>query len=64
MPRVYEILGLLLVATSTVFFYYSVEFFAGRDYIAGVLEIFVGFALIRAGLDLTKLALLRKENGL
>lgn len=60
---VYEIFGILMVLTSIVFFLYSVRFLTERDYIAGVLQIFVGFALIRAGLELSKLALLGEEHG-
>ena len=58
----YEILGLLLVLGSVVFFYYSVTFLADKDYIAAILQIFVGFALVRAGLELTKLSLLTTER--
>ncbi len=55
---VYEILGIVMVFLSLVFFYFSIQFMAERDYIAGILQIFVGFSLIRAGLELTKLSLL------
>jgi hypothetical protein len=58
----YEMFGLLLVIASVVFFYFSVKFLGERDYIAGLLQIFVGFALIRAGLELTKLGILTAEN--
>ena len=59
----YEVVGIALVLGSVGFFYYSVRFLADRDYIAGILEIFVGFGLVRAGLELTKLALLTGEGG-
>lgn len=58
----YEILGLTAVIASTGFFYYSTRFLAERDYVAGLLQIFVGFGLIRAGLELTKLSLLSAER--
>lgn len=53
----YEGLGVVLVLASIVFFLYAVRFLGDRDYIAAILQIFVGFALIRAGLELTKLSL-------
>ena len=58
----YEILGLILVLASVGFFYFSVQFLGDRDYVAGLLQIFVGFGLIRGGLELTKLALLTGDN--
>jgi hypothetical protein len=60
--RLYEILGILLVLCSVGFFVVSVRFLADRDYIAAILEIFVGFALIRAGLEMTKLAFIAGES--
>lgn len=59
---VFELLGLLLVLASVAFFLVSVRFLSERDYIAGILEIFVGFALVRAGLELTKLSLLAGDR--
>ncbi len=58
----YEGLGVLLVLASIVFFLYAVRFLGDRDYIAAILEIFVGFALIRAGLEMTKLALAARNR--
>jgi len=55
-------MGLLLVLASVVFFLYSARFLGERDYVSGILQIFVGFALIRAGLELTKLSLLTEER--
>lgn len=63
MPRgIYELVGMLMVLASIVFFFYSVQFLSDRDYIGGILQIFVGFALIRAGLELTKIGLLKEER--
>lgn len=55
---VYEVVGLGLVLGGLYFFVESVRFFTARDYVAGVLEIFVGLAVTRAGLELVKLGLL------
>ena len=54
--------GLLMVLLSIVFFLYSVRFLGDREYIGGILQIFVGFALIRAGLELSRLGLLVEER--
>lgn len=51
-----EGLGTILVLCSLYFFYVSVRFLTEKDYVAGVLEIFVGLAVIRAGIELQKLA--------
>ena len=55
---IYEFLGIFMVFLSLVFFYFSIQFMAERDYIAGILQVFIGFSLTRAGLELTKLSLL------
>jgi hypothetical protein len=39
-----------------------VRFLAEREYIGGILQIFVGFSLIRAGLELSRLGLLREDR--
>ena len=57
-----EALGILLLLASIVFFLFSVRFLGERDYIAAVLLIFVGFSLVRGGLELTKLSLLAGEQ--
>jgi putative Mn2+ efflux pump MntP len=57
-----EILGILMVLGSVVFFYFSVQFLSERDYIAAILQIFVGFAMVRSGLELTRMALLDKRD--
>ena len=57
----YDFIGFILLALSVFFYYQSVHFFAERDYVAGILEIFVGMALSRAGLEVMKLALIAGE---
>lgn len=59
---VFEILGIVMVLASVVFFYYSVQFLSERDYIAAILQIFVGFAMIRSGIELTRMALLSDRD--
>ncbi len=59
---VYEIVGILLVICSVFFFIISANFLAKAAYIASILNVFVGFALIRAGLELTKIGLLAAQD--
>ncbi|HIA00424.1 MAG TPA: hypothetical protein EYN06_04770 [Myxococcales bacterium] len=59
---VFEILGIVMVLASVVFFFYSVQFLSERDYIAAILQIFVGFAMVRSGIELTRMALLSDRD--
>ncbi|MFT7621957.1 MAG: hypothetical protein ACI9WU_001122 [Myxococcota bacterium] len=59
---IFDLTGLILVLASIAFFFYSVRFLAEREYIGGILQIFVGFSLIRAGLELSRLGLLREDR--
>ena len=40
----YEILGIAMVCSSVLFFWYSVGFMTEKDYIAAILQIFIGFS--------------------
>lgn len=46
-----------LLAAGLVFFYECVLFLARRDYVAGILAMFVGFAVMRGGSEMARLAL-------
>ncbi len=54
--RVYEILGVGFLLGSAYFFYRTVEFLARSDYVAGLMALIVGFLVIRAGVDISRLA--------
>ncbi len=58
----YEILALALLAGSGFFFFRAVEFLAGKDYVSGILTIVVGLAVIRTGVELSKLAILTRRE--
>ena len=58
----YEILGIAMVCSSVLFFWYSVGFMTEKDYIAAILQIFIGFSLVRGGLEMTKIALVSKDR--
>jgi hypothetical protein len=60
---IYEILGLGFLLGSAAFFWRTVEFLAQRDYAAGVIALVVGFLVSRAGVEISKLALvIRRED--
>ena len=60
---IYEILGIGLVLAGVAFFYVCVQFLAEKDYIAGILVVALGFAVLRTGVELSKLSvLLRRED--
>lgn len=50
------LLAAALLAASVFFFYQSGELLTAREYLAGLLHIFVGFATIRAGSELARLS--------
>ncbi len=52
--RLYPGLGLLLVFLGPYFFFQSLSFLRHNDYIAGALSFLGGWALLRAGVDLTR----------
>ena len=46
-----------LLVARLFFFYECVLFLARRDYVAGILAMFVGFAVMRGGSEMARLAL-------
>ena len=50
-------LSVVLWLGGIAFFYQCVRFLAGRDYVAAILVMFVGFAVMRGGSELARLAL-------
>jgi hypothetical protein len=57
----FEGLAAVLMLGSLLFFYECVGFLAKRDYVASVILMFVGFAVIRVGAELARLALVERE---
>lgn len=57
-----DILGAILLLSSLWFFHSAVLSLSGKDYIAALIEIFVGLAVIRGGIELEKLATIRRER--
>jgi hypothetical protein len=54
----FELLAFLLLCGSLVFFYECIRFLARRDYVSAILLMFIGFAVIRVGAELARLALI------
>lgn len=50
------LLATLMLVGSLWFFHRSGELLASRDYLAGLIHIFVGFATVRAGVELARLS--------
>lgn len=59
---IYEILGLVFVASTMAFFYQCIVFLAEKDYVAGFAALALGFIVLRGGTELTKLALLLRRE--
>jgi hypothetical protein len=57
----FEALAFILIGGSLVFFYECIRFLARRDYVAATLLMFIGFAVIRVGAELARLALIERE---
>lgn len=61
--RIYDILGIGFVVGSSYFFYRTVEFLARADYVAGLLTLVVAFLVVRAGVDVSRLAVAARDDG-
>ncbi len=57
----FEILAILLLGGSLVFFWECVSYLAKRDYVAAVILMGIGLAVITVGKELARLALVQKE---
>jgi len=57
----FELLAALLLLGSLFFFYRCVTSLEQRDYVAAILLMFIGFAVIRVGADLARLALVDRS---
>lgn len=57
----FEFLALALIAGSIVFFRECVEYLGRRDYIAALILLLIGVAVITVGKEMARLALIQKE---
>ena len=58
----FEILSILLIGGSMVFFFECIRFLSRRDYIAALLLMMIGFAVIRVGAEIARLSLLGRRG--
>jgi hypothetical protein len=59
---VYDGSSLLLTGASLFFFYETTQFLVGKDYVASVLTLVVGFLLLRVAVEVGKLALVIRRR--
>jgi hypothetical protein len=57
----FEILAVLLIAGSLVFFYECVSYLARRDYVAALILMAIGLSVISVGKEIARLALVQRE---
>lgn len=57
----FEVLSLCLMLSSLVFFYECIRFLTTRDYVGAIVLMFIGFAVIRVGSELARLALIERQ---
>lgn len=56
-----DIASVALIGASLAFFYQCVRFVTQRDYVGAFLLLLVGFAVIRAGVELARLGFIRRR---
>jgi hypothetical protein len=57
----FEILAVLLMGGSLVFFVQCIAYLGKRDYVASIILMFIGLAVISVGKEMARLALVQKE---
>ena len=57
----FEILAILLIGGSLVFFYECASYLARRDYVAALILMAIGLSVISVGKEIARLALVQKE---
>ena len=57
----FEILAILLIGGSIVFFYECISSLTRRDYVASLVLLCIGISVITVGKELARLALARRE---
>ncbi len=57
----FEILALVLLGGSVVFFHQTVSYLTRRDYIAGLILMLIGLSVMRVGSEMARLALIDRR---
>lgn len=58
----YEVMSFGMMIASLVFFYQTTSFLVGKDYLASILAMVIGFVLIRVGVEFGRLAVIIKKD--
>jgi hypothetical protein len=57
----FEVLSILLIGGSLLFFLECVDYLKRRDYVASIILMLIGFAVITVGKEMARLALAQKD---
>ncbi len=57
----FEVLAVLLIGGSLVFFRETLDYLARRDYVAALLVMLIGVAVISVGKEMARLALVQRD---
>lgn len=57
----FEVLALALIGGSMFFFKEAIDYLSRRDYIASLIVMFIGFAVITVGKEMARLALVQRD---
>ena len=57
----FETLAVLLMGGSIVFFVECIHYLARREYVAAIIVMFIGLAVISVGREMARLALVQKD---
>jgi hypothetical protein len=57
----FEVLALALIGGSMFFFKESIDYLARRDYVASLIVMLIGFAVITVGKEMARLALVQRD---
>jgi hypothetical protein len=57
----FEVLAVLLMGGSIVFFVECIHYLSRREYVPAIIVMFIGLAVISVGREMARLALVQKE---
>ena len=57
----FELLAITLMGGSILFFVECIRYLTQRDYVAAIIVMFIGLAVITVGREMARLALVQKE---
>lgn len=57
----FEALSILLIGGSLMFFLECIQYLKRRDYVASIILMFIGFAVISVGKEMARLALAQRD---